>query len=305
MKISLIIPIYNEEVLIRTLFERCINSLKEITDDYEIICVNDGSTDNSLRELLECHKENPQFKILVLSRNFGHQAAYTAGLSYAKGDYIVMMDGDMQDPPELIPLMQEKLVKNNLDAVYGKRIERKETRTKRILIKIFHKIFRKFSRLTDAENVGNFSIFNRKVLKAILLFKERKRYLPGLRFLVGFRQDYIEYTRPGRELGKSKMTFCKLFDLAMDAIYSFSDLPIKICLYLGLIGVITFFLGLFYSLVSKIIGIAPYGWSSIVLSIYFLGSVQLVFLGIIGEYVFRIYTETQKRPLFIVDKFID
>jgi len=305
VQISLIIPIYNEEELIPVLFERCISNLITITNNFEIICIDDGSRDNSLKKLIECHQRDNRFKILVLSTNFGHQSAYTAGLSYSKGNYIVMMDGDLQDSPELIKTMYEKITKENLDVVYVKRIARNENWLKRLLIKIFHNIFKYFSKLEHTENVGNFSIFNRKVLNSLLSIKEKNRYLPGLRAFIGFKQDYITYRRPDREFGTAKMNYKKLLHLAMDAIFSFSDLPIKICLYTGMAGIIACISGFIYTLISKIIHIAPFGWSSLIISIYFLGSVQLLFLGIIGEYIFRIYKETQNRPLYIVDKFIE
>jgi dolichol-phosphate mannosyltransferase len=240
-----------------------------------------------------------------LSRNFGHQAAYTAGLTYAKGDYVVMMDGDLQDPPEVIKLMYEKLINEKYDIVYGKRTTREEGITKKTLIKIFHCLFKNFSNMDKADNVGNFSLMNRKALQALLSIGEKNRYLPGLRFFVGYRQGFVEYNRLDRDSGEAKMSFNKLLKLAFDAIFSFSDLPIKFCLYTGIIGIIIFFSAGMYVLVDKIFGTALYGWSSTVLSIYFLGSVQLVFLGIIGEYVHRIYKEVQNRPLFIVREYIN
>lgn len=303
--ISVIIPIYNEEELIEELFERCINLLKEITNFFEIICVDDGSTDNSPRELIKCHKRDNRFKVLILSRNFGHQAAYTAGLEYAKGEYIAMMDGDLQDPPELLKEMYEKLISENFDIVCGKRIERKEKFLKKSFIKVFHLIFKNLLKKDADEDVGNFSMFNQKALNALLSFKEKNRYLPGLRSFIGFNQGYLEYSRPDRRSGKAKMSFRKLVDLGLDAFFSFSNLPIKICLFTGLLGVILFFLASIYTLIGKFSGIAPFGWSSTLLSIYFLASIQLLFLGIMGEYIFRIYKEIQNRPIFIVKEFID
>jgi dolichol-phosphate mannosyltransferase len=303
--ISLVIPVYNEESLIDILFERTIGALSSITDDFEIICIDDGSSDNSLTRLMACHHKDYRFKILVLSRNFGHQSAYTAGLTYAKGDYIAMMDGDLQDPPEVIKQMYEKLINDNYDIIYGKRTARREGIGKRALIKVFHWLFKNFSKIEKADNVGNFSLMNRKALQALLSIREKNRYLPGLRFFVGYKQGFIEYKRHERDSGEAKMSFSKLTKLALDAIFSFSDLPIKFCLYTGLIGIIVFFAAGMYVLVDKFFGRALYGWSSTVLSIYFLGSVQLVFLGIIGEYVHRIYKEVQNRPLFIVREFIN
>lgn len=303
--ISLVIPLYNEEELIEELFKRCRDVLKDITDSFEIICVDDGGTDNTLSKLIECHNKDNRFKVLVLARNFGHQAAYTAGLEYTKGEYVAMMDGDLQDPPEVLKEMYKKLTKEKFDIVYGRRIGRKEKFPRKLFIKAFHLIFKNIIRINTDTDVGNFSMFNRKALNAILSFKEKNRYLPGLRSFIGFNQGSVEYSRPERLSGKAKMNFRKLFNLGLDAFFSFSNFPIRICLFSGLTGVILFFLATVYTLVGKLSGIAPFGWSSTILSIYLVASIQLLFLGIIGEYIFRIYKEIQNRPIFIVKEFIE
>ena len=303
--LSLIIPLYNEEMLVDKLLSRSSAALQSATDAYEIICVDDGSTDRTLEKLLACHERDARVKTLVLSRNFGHQAAYTAGLTYARGDYIAMMDGDLQDPPELLPAMFEKLTADDLDVVFGKRIEREEKWPKRHLIELFHRIFQRLLGNQDVENSGNFSVFSKRVAQALLSLHEKNRYLPGLRFFVGFKQGSIEYRRPDRHDGAAKMNLEKLVRLAFDAFFSFTDLPLKICLYIGILGVMTFFGGMIYTIASKASGMAPFGWSSTVLSIFFFGSVQLVFIGILGEYVYRIYRETQNRPVFIVREYIE
>lgn len=302
MQISLVIPIFNEELLVDSLIERSFAALQRISPDFEIICVDDGSHDKSLEYLKKWHFIDNRIKIITLSRNFGHQAAYTAGLSYAKGRFIAMMDGDLQDPPELLAEMYAKLLKSDdeLDIVYGKRRKRGEELQKALSIRLFHKIFKQISGIDAADNVGNFSMFNERALRAFLSLEERNRYLPGLRFFIGFRQDYVEYDRDDRAAGEAKMTFPKLVRLALDAIFSFSDFPIKLCFWTGLTGIFILVLAALYALISKLTGTAYIGWSSLSLSIYFLGSVQLLFLGVIGEYVFRIYRETQRRPIFIV-----
>jgi dolichol-phosphate mannosyltransferase len=201
--------------------------------------------------------------------------------------------------------MYRKLVAEGLDVVHGRRTDREETFLKKHMIKLFHHVFRQFSQMSEVSNVGNFSIMNRKALNAFLSLGEKNRYLPGLRFFIGFRQGFVDYQRPDRVDGEAKMGYFKLINLALDAIFSFSSLPLKICLYTGLLGMIIFFAAGLYTIVSKIMGIAAVGWSSILLSIYFLGSVQLLFLGIIGEYVFRIYRESQSRPIFIVREYVE
>jgi glycosyltransferase involved in cell wall biosynthesis len=303
--ITLVVPIFNEEVLINELFSRIVSAMELTQQPFEVIFVDDGSTDQSLEKLRQCHQQDRRFKILSLSRNFGHPAAYTAGLSYAKGTYVAMMDGDLQDPPELIPEMFEKLMAEKVEIVYGKRIERQETGLKKVFIRVFHSVFRRMSHLENIRQVGNFSIMSRKALLAFLSMTEKNRYLPGLRAFIGFRQSHVEYSRPHRQQGEAKMSLFKLFTLGLDAIFSFSNLPVKICLYSGLVGVILIMFALVYIIIGKITGLAPVGWSSILLSIYFIGSVQLLSIGILGEYVFRIYKETQSRPIFIVNQFIE
>ncbi|MEA1877802.1 MAG: glycosyltransferase family 2 protein [Bacteroidota bacterium] len=303
MELSIVIPLYNEADGVEELLSRTVSALIQTHKEYEIIVVDDGSTDQTLHLLLELREKNPLIKVLQLSRNFGHQAAYTAGMHQAKGKFIVLIDGDLQDPPELIVDMYNKISGRDLDVVYGKRINSPQLSRRPILARYFHKLFKRLSGFPDMDNVGNFSIMNRRALDAILSFSENVRYLPGLRRLIGFQQGFIEYERLPRFSGKSKMRISQLLSLSSDAIFSFSKVPIKICLYMGIIGVVVFFLAGVYTLIAKLAGFALLGWSSTVLAIYFLGSIQLTFMGVIGEYVYRIYKESQKRPLYFVREF--
>lgn len=302
--LSVVIPVYNEEDLIDTLVSRCSAALSTISPDFEIICVDDGSRDQTLMRLLAARATEPRLKVLTLSRNFGHQAAYTAGLHAAQGEFVAMMDGDLQDPPEVLPRMWELLRHDAHDVVYGHRTDRAEGWGRQLLIKSFHLLFQNFSKLQEADNVGNFSMMNRRALTAFLSLQEKNRYLPGLRSFIGFRQASVAYSRAARPDGSvPKMSYKRLFALALDALFSFSDLPIKVCLYTGLFGILVFMLAGMYVLGSKIMGVALIGWSSLGLSLYFLGSIQLLFLGIMGEYVFRIYRENQNRPLYFVQHY--
>lgn len=301
---SLIIPVYNEEALIDELAERVIQAIHSFTDNYEILFINDGSTDKTLQKLIAVRHQYPRVKIVDLSKNFGHQAAFTAGLELALGSYIGMMDGDLQDPPELLGEMYRMIKEEGFDIVNGKRMGRKGKRY-RFTTNLFHRFFKKVSGLDDMENSGNFSVMNRAAVTALLKMTESIRYLPGLRSYIGFNQGYIEYIREERSEGEPKMTLSKLIVLGTDAIFSFSSFPIKVCLYLGTIGTIIFFLAGIYALIDKLFGWSVLGWSSTVLSIYFLGSIQLIFLGVVGEYVYRIYKESQKRPIYLVKKFYD
>jgi glycosyltransferase involved in cell wall biosynthesis len=303
--LSLVIPIYNEEKLIDELVKRTTAAIESITTDYEVIFVDDGSTDRSLDSLLARLGENSKIKILSLSKNFGHQAAFTAGLEFAKGDLVAMMDGDLQDPPELLSEMYRKIREEKYDIVSGKKIARRGSKNRNIYSVLFHMLFKNIAEIKDMNNYGNFSMMTREAANALLMMKEKVRYLPGLRTFIGYRQGYIEFVRDERFEGDPKMNLKKLFILASDAIFSFSGFPIRLCLIMGMIGTTVFLLAGIYLLIAKAFGFAVIGWSSVLLSIYFLGSVQLLFLGILGEYVYRNYKESQNRPIYFVKKYYD
>jgi dolichol-phosphate mannosyltransferase len=301
---SLLIPVYNEEGLIDELVSRSVKALETFTSNYEILFINDGSTDTTLNKLLAVREKHLHIKIIDLSRNFGHQAAYTAGLEMALGNYVALMDGDLQDPPELLIAMYEKMKNESLDIVSGLRQGRKGKRL-RLMTSMFHAFFKQVSEIDGIQNTGNFSIMNRDAVNALLKMKESIRYLPGLRSFIGFNHGFFEYVREDRQKGEPKMTLGKLIVLGADAIFSFSKFPIKVCLFLGIFGTIIFMLAGIYALICKAIGIALFGWSSMVLSIYFLGSIQLIFLGVLGEYIYRIYKESQNRPIYLIRKIYD
>lgn len=301
---SLIIPVYNEEDIVEELVQRTVKAVESFVTNYEILFVNDGSTDTTLEKLLLARKHYTRIKVVDLSRNFGHQAAFTAGLEMALGNYVAMMDGDLQDPPELLGEMYFKIKEEGFDIISGKRVGRKGSRL-RVTTNLFHAFFKKVAKMEDMENAGNFSMMNRAAVNALLKMKESIRYLPGLRSFIGFNHGFVEYVREDRAGGEPKMSLGKLIMLGSDAIFSFSNFPIKVCLILGIIGTIVFMIAGIYVLAAKIMGFALYGWSSTVLSIYFLGSIQLIFLGVVGEYVYRIYKESQRRPLYLIKKFYD
>ena len=303
--LSLVIPIYNEEKLIDELVNRTIASLESFIDDYELIFVDDGSTDNSLGRMLSWQKKNKNIKILSLSKNFGHQAAYTAGLEHSNGDVVAMMDGDLQDPPELLAEMYRKIKDEDFDVVSGKRIGRKGKNGRDFYAILFHLLFKYIGEIKNMENSGNYSMMKREAVDALLSMKEKVRYLPGLRTFIGFSQGYVDFVRDDRFKGTPKMSIRKLFVLAADAIFSFSRLPIRLCLILGSLGTMVFMGAGIYVIIAKIYGFAVIGWSSTLLSIYFLGSIQLVFLGILGEYVYRNYKESQNRPMYFIKKFYE
>jgi glycosyltransferase involved in cell wall biosynthesis len=303
--LSIVIPIYNEEGLIDNLVERTVSALEAFVADYEIIFVDDGSEDRSLQYLLNWQNKNQHIKVLSLSKNFGHQAAFTAGLEHASGEIVGMMDGDLQDPPELFGEMYHKITEEDYDIISGTRSGRKGKSSRIIYTFLFHHLFRNIAVIQNMENTGNFSMMNRQAVDALLRMTEKVRYLPGLRSFIGFKQGYVEFVRDERSEGEPKMSLSKLFILAVDAIFAFSRFPVKFCLYLGMIGTIVFMCAGIYVLIAKIFGFALIGWSSTLLSIYFLGSIQLVSLGVVGEYVYRIYKESQNRPIYFVKKFYD
>ncbi len=303
--LSLVIPVFNEENLIDELIDRTFSALDSFVSDYEVIIVDDGSTDQSLAKLIRWNERNKRIKILSLSKNFGHQAAYTAGLEYAKGDIVAMMDGDLQDPPELLSEMYRKITEEDYDIISGKRSGRKGNAGRNFISGLFHLFFRQIGDIKNMENAGNYSLMKRAAVDALLMMKEKVRYLPGLRTFIGFRQGYIEYVRDERYKGRPKMNISKLLILAADAIFSFSRFPIKFCLIIGTLGTVVFMGAGIYVLIAKLYGFAVIGWSSTLLSIYFLGSIQLVFLGILGEYVYRSYKESQNRPIYFIRRYYD
>ena len=303
--LSLVIPIFNEEKLIDELVKRTISAIESLTPEYEVIFVDDGSADQSLNRILYWQQKHRKIKVLSLSKNFGHQAAYTAGLEHAKGELVAMMDGDLQDPPELLSEMYRKIKDEDFDIVSGKKIGRKGNRGRNLYAFLFHLLFRHIGEIKHMENSGNYSMMKREAVDALLSMKEKVRYLPGLRTFIGFRQGYVEFVRDDRFKGNPKMSIRKLSILAADAIFSFSRFPIRFCLILGTIGTLVFMGAGIYVLIAKAYGFAVIGWSSTLLSIYFLGSIQLVFLGILGEYVYRSYKESQNRPVYFVKKFYD
>ena len=305
MLISIVVPFYNEELLVHEFVKRVNAACQGSSYQVEIVAVDDGSSDNTLPLLLTMREKYKNIKIISLSRNFGLQAAIHAGIEHAKGELIVVMDGDLQDPPEQIPELVDTLLKDDLDILVGRRESRKERWPKRQLIKWFHRLVEPNFPGSGKYDTGNFCVLKRVVATALLNSGEKKRYFPGLRSYVGFHTGYFDYDRDARAEGSAKMTYGKLIKLAGDALFSFSKWPLRICFFVGLLGFAILLLALIYILVSKKMGLAPLGWSSTFLSIYFFGSLHLIFLGVIGEYIYRIYKEVQNRPLYVVRQYFD
>jgi dolichol-phosphate mannosyltransferase len=305
--LSVVVPIYNEEENI-TAFHSAIRSVMEgMEEHWEVVYVNDGSRDKSLSLLLDIQQRDSRVSVVEFSRNFGHQAALTAGLQVAKGDAIMLMDGDFQDPPEVLPRMV-KAWKDGAKVVIAERSSRAETGLRGKLFPLFYKVMGLISDFPIPLNAGIFGLLDRQAADAIINLSEGNRYLPGLRAWVGFPTAIVYYERAGRAAGEAKQTLPKLFKYAMDAIFSFSYKPLRLGMVLG--GIVLAFT-LFLSLVNlgniifhlKFFGIVPgSGHIGTLLAILFLGSVQLICMGLLGEYIGRIYDEVRRRPLYLVHK---
>lgn len=300
MLLSIVIPVYDEELIIDELFNRTTTALNRIGNDWEVICVNDGSKDATLGKLLRFNQQEPRWKVIDLSKNFGHQKAIWAGLNFASGDYIGIMDGDLQDPPEAFEIFLEEL-KNDFDVVYAVRTRRKENYLKRSAYWTFYRFIKNVLGIDIPINSGDFCLMCKTVVQQMISMPEQSLFVRGIRNWVGFRQKGIEYERNGRFAGKPKYSLRNLMKLAYNGIFSFSDVPIKFLGRLGLYIILASILYTVWIVTKKFLwGAVPEGFTTTILVILFFGGVQLITIRILGEYVHRIYDETRKRPLFIV-----
>ena len=303
--ISIVAPVYNEEETIDEFnkrISRVLRDLKSDRYDYEIIYVNDGSQDLSLKILKGLRQKDPDhIKVIDFSRNFGHQLAITAGIDFASGAAVVIIDSDLQDPPELIPEMIEKW-EEGFDVVYAVRKQRKaETFFKKITASCFYYLLRKISKINLPRNTGDFRLIDSKVVNSLRRVKERHRFMRGLVCWTGFRQTGIEYVREKRFAGKTKYPLYKMTIFALDGITSFSKIPLQISSYLGFFVSFLSFIYIIINLYLKLFTDQPVrGWTSLIVLICFLGGMQMMFIGIIGEYIGRIYDEVKQRPLYII-----
>lgn len=301
--ISVVIPIFNEEKNIPLLFERLKTALLKTQQPFELIYVNDGSKDLSIQVIKDLAREFSFVKYINFSRNFGHQIAVSAGLDMCKGSEVVIIDADGQDPPELIPAMFEKL-KEGFEIVYAKRKSRKgESAIKILTAKWFYKTLARLTSIDIPMDTGDFRIIHRKVVDQINKMPEKQKFLRGQMAWVGFRQTFIEYDRDERLSGDSGYTFRKMFRFAMDGITSFSNFPLRVATISGFACAFIGFILIIYTLYSRYI-LKDYepGWSSLMITIVFIGGIQLIGIGIIGEYISRIYDNIRNRPLYIVDE---
>jgi glycosyltransferase involved in cell wall biosynthesis len=298
--ISIVVPIYNERETIPELHRRITQAMAQVSESYEILYVNDGSSDNSIGELKRCTQQESCVKVIDLARNFGHQIAISAGIDSAKGDSVILMDGDLQDPPELLPKLIT-LWHDGFEVIYTVKRSRKENALKRFAFHSFYKLMVMFSSIPIPMEAGNFSLMDRKVVGVLQSMPERNRYIAGMRAWAGFRQTSIEYDREARFAGKPQMTIRGLMHLALDGIFSFSNAPLRLATYVGVCIAFLAFMGVLYVLYAKLFtDKATPGWASPVFSILFMGGLILLTLGIIGEYLGRIYYEVKPRPLYVI-----
>jgi dolichol-phosphate mannosyltransferase len=307
MMISIVIPVYNEEENISELYVRLTSAAEKWGDDYEVIIVDDGSSDASLQQLAMIHRTDPRWKVLSLSRNFGHQAAISAGIFYSHGDVVAIMDADLQDPPEELPRFLNKW-REGYHVVYAIRTKRKEGILKRACYKLFYRVLRRLASIDIPVDVGDFCVMDRAVVEVLNAMPERTRFVRGLRSWSGFRQTGVAYERSARFAGTPKYTFPQLVRLAVTGLLLFSSVPLKLAAWSG------FCLCAFSALVLlamvgwalgdvRLFGMRPRavaGWTSIVSLILLMSGLQLMALGVIGQYLARVFDEVQGRPPWII-----
>lgn len=298
--LSVVIPVYNESENLHLLYNRLCPVLEQCRTTSEILFVNDGSTDDSADIIRQLHIHNPQVKLLSFSRNFGHQIAITAGLDHCTGDAVIVMDGDLQHPPELIPQLLEQW-RNGYNVVYTIRQGTADAGlSKRLTSRWFYRLLRALSGMPILEGSADFRLMDRQALRAFKRLREQNRFIRGLVPWIGFRQVGIPYVAAERHAGHSKYTALKMLRFALDGISSFSYIPLRLSFYIGLVVSLLGFLYTLYALITFAVGRAVPGWTSLLVVVLVLGGIQMIMLGIVGEYLGRIYTEVKHRPLYIL-----
>lgn len=303
---SIVIPLFNEELVVNETYKRVRTIMDSTGEPYEIIFVNDGSRDGTLGKVREIAKMDRNICLISFSRNFGHQSAITAGMDYSKGQAVIVIDADLQDPPEVMLKMIDKW-KEGYEVVYGLRIKRKgETFFKKVTAKIYYRILNKLTDVDIPVDVGDFRLIDRKVCDALKKLPERNRYVRGLISWLGFRQTGVEFVREERLAGETKYPFRKMIKLALDGITSFSYKPLKLASYIGAAISAIGFLYLLVVIFQKLFtDTTVQGWASLIAITLFFNGIILLILGIIGEYIRRIYDEAKGRPIYIVSEIVN
>lgn len=305
--LSVVVPVYNETEVIGAFYERMTAVARSLPfADYEIIFVDDGSADDTWAKVREYAAQDSSIRPLKLSRNFGHQAAITAGLDHARGDCIVIIDSDLQDPPEVVPEMVERW-REGYDVVYGTRSSREGEHSMKLLTaSAFYRLLNRLTRINIPVDVGDFRLLSRRAADQLRGLREQDRFVRGLVSWIGFRQTGVTYARDRRYAGDTKYPYRKMMKFALDGITSFSTVPLKLAMWLGYAASALAFIYLVSVFIQKLVlGITVQGWATTMVALLFLGGVQLICLGIMGEYVGRIFNEIKGRPLYVVEDFID
>ncbi|HXY18030.1 MAG TPA: glycosyltransferase family 2 protein [Candidatus Nitrosopolaris sp.] len=300
--ISIVLPVHNELGNLALIYKKLIKTLRSLKYDLELVFVNDGSQDGSMAKLVKLADDDPRVMVIDLSRNFGHQLAITAGIDYAKGDAIITMDSDLQDPPEICPLLIKKW-EEGYDVVYAKRRNRQgDSLFKRLSAQLFYGLLNKMSETSIPSNVGDFRLIDKKVAVELRKLREHQRFLRGLVSYVGFKQTIVLFDRARRHSGKTGYPLKKMLGFARDGIISFSTVPLRIITRLGYLVSLLSLAGIIYAVSIKLFDPARAvpGWAFVTVAIFFIGGVQFIMLGLLGSYIARIYTEAQDRPLYIV-----
>lgn len=299
--LTLIVPMYNEYDSCAEFIRVVVPIVEDVVESYEILCVDDGSSDRTVEVLRDLRKSNPSIKILCLSRNFGKEAALTAGLDFAKGDAVIPIDADLQDPPELIREMVEKW-RNGADVVLARRTDRaSDSVLKRTTSRLFYKVISKISNSDIPENVGDFRLMDRSVVEALKKLPERARFMKGLFAWVGYEAEIIDYARVPRNAGSTKFNYWKLWNFGLEGITSFTSVPLKVWSYFGVfISFLSACFMIFLIVRTLVMGIDTPGYASLMSVQFFFNGILLLSLGAIGEYLSRIYTETKQRPVYLI-----
>lgn len=301
--ISVVVPVFNEEEIIGLFYDRMKNMLTRLDGlSWEIVFVDDGSRDTSFAKLSAMAASDSHVKVLKFSRNFGHQIAITAGVDAACGDCVVVIDSDLQDPPEVIPAMVDQW-RQGFDVVYGVRSEREgETAVKLMTASMFYRLLGRLTNVQIPANVGDFRLMSRRVVDQLKLLREKDRFVRGLVSWVGFRQTGVTYRREARKAGLTKYPLGKMIKFAFDGITSFSTAPLKLATWTGYLSALAAVLYLISVFVQRALGITVEGWATIMVAMLFLGSVQLICLGILGEYLGRVFNEVKPRPMYVIEE---
>jgi dolichol-phosphate mannosyltransferase len=303
--LSLVVPVFNEEEVLGAFYERTSRALSSIEAmSYELIFIDDGSRDTSYEQLAAFAARDPHVQVIKFSRNFGHQIAISAGIDHARGDCVAVIDADLQDPPEALADMVSQW-KQGFDVVYGVRSDRAgETRLKLWTASMFYKMLGRLTNIHIPPNVGDFRLMSRRVIDQVKTLREKDRFVRGLVSWVGFRQTGITYRRDARYAGETKYPFRKMLKFSFDGITSFSTLPLKLATWMGTITALIAGMYLLSVFVQKLLGYTVQGWATIMVAMLFMGSVQLICIGILGEYVGRVFNEVKPRPLYVVEEIL-